>query len=171
MTRRLPVLLALALAACTAQAPEPPDSAPAPPVGAADRLVGTVHVVGSAPVNVKVVLRPGEGGDVQLVGPLSEELRRLAGAEVAVRGPLGSAPDPLADRQVRVDDYEILSVDGEPVLSGTVEGRSGDWLLLRTPQGELVYLGGATSQLSPGQKVWVKGPRSVIVQTYGVVRP
>ena len=50
-------------------------------------------------------------------------------------------------------DKRILMVDGEPVLSGTVEGRSGDWLLLRTPAGELVYLGGATSQLRPGQKV------------------
>lgn len=171
MSRRLGLLAALALAACTAQQPEPPDSTPAPSAAAGDRMVGTVRVVGSAPMNVSVVLRPADGGDVQLVGPLREELRRLAGAEVAVSGPLEPAPDPLADRQLRVDDYEILAVDGEPVVSGTIEGRAGDWLLLRTPQGELVYLGGATSQLSPGQKVWVKGPRSVIVQSHGVIRP
>ena len=134
-------------------------------------MVGTVRVVGSAPVNVSVVLQPADGGSIQLVGPLRDELRRLAGAEVAVDGPVEPAPDPLADRQIRVDDYEILSVDGEPVLSGTVEGRSGEWVLLRTPGGELVYLGGATSQLATGQKVWVRGPRGVIVQSHGILRP
>ncbi len=170
MTRRLPLLLAAALASCTAPRPEPPDSSPVPAAGAAERIVGTVRVVGSAPVNVRVVLRPERGGDVQLAGPLRDELRQLAGAEVAVTGPAETAPDPLADRQLRVDSYEILSVSGEPVVMGTVEGRSGEWLLLRTPHGELLYLGGATGDLAPGEKVWVQGPRSVIVQSHGVLR-
>ena len=74
----------------------------APAAAAGERLVGTVRVVGSAPVNVKVVLRPSGGGDVELAGPLAEELRRLPGAEVAVSGPVEPAPDPLADRRVRV---------------------------------------------------------------------
>lgn len=172
MTRPLALLVALALAGCAAQPPEPPDSAPASAAeGGSERLVGTVRVVGSAPMNVSVVLQPPGGGSVQLVGPLRDELRRLAGAEVAVDGPSEPSPDPLADRQLRVDRYEILSVDGEPVLSGTVEGRSGEWLLLRTTAGELVYLGGATSGLAEGQKVWVQGPRAVIVQSHGIVRP
>lgn len=168
MTRPLACAMALALMSCTPKQPEPPDSTP----GQADvgPVVGTVRVVGSAPVNVKVVVQPASGTSVQLLGPLEEELRRLAGAEVSVRGPVGSAPDPLVDRQMRVESYDILAVDGQPVVAGTVEGRSGEWLLLRTPGGELVYLGGATAQLRPGQKVWVQGPRSVIVQTYGVVK-
>jgi len=163
--------LLLALAGCTAQQqPEQPDSAPAPGPGAAGRVVGTVRVVGSAPVNVRVVIDPAEGKDIQLVGPLREELRQLAGAEVAVSGPLSPAPDPMADRQIQVSAYEVLSVDGRPVVTGTVEGTSNSWTLLRTEQGELVYLAGATSELRPGQKVWVQGPRGVIVQTYGVLR-
>lgn len=162
------VLLALALMSCAPRQPEPPDSTPGQAAAAA-QVVGTVRVVGSAPVNVQVVVQPASGGSVQLVGPLREELRQLSGAEVAVHGPVEPAPDPLADRRMRVERYEILAVDGEPVVSGTVEGASGEWLLLRTSAGELVYLGGATSQLQPGQKVWVKGPRGVVVQSYGVL--
>lgn len=164
------ILAALALMACAPRQPEAPDSAPAPSAAQEDRVVGTLSVVGSTPVNDRVVLQPGEGGSIQLVGPLSEELRQLSGAQVALRGPMEPAPDPLADRQIRVVDYEILAVDGEPVISGTVEGRSGDWLLLRTSSGELVYLAGATAELRPGQKVWVQGPRGLIVQSFGVLR-
>lgn len=168
--RRASLGLLLALAGCTAQQqPQPADSAPAPAQGGESRVTGTVRVVGSTPMT-RVVIDPADGNDVQLVGPLREELRRLAGAEVAVTGPLSPAPDRMADRQIQVSGYEVLSVDGQPVLSGTVEGRTNDWTLLRTAQGELVYLAGATQELRPGQKVWVQGPRSVIVQSYGVLR-
>lgn len=164
-------ILAMTLLSCGAPQSEHPDSVPAPGNTAVDRVVGTVRVIGSSPVNVRVVVQPAEGKSIQIVGPMGGELRQLSGAEVALRGPIEPAPDPLADRQIRVEEYEIIAVNGEPVVTGTVRGRSGDLLILETPGGETVYLGGATSQLSPGQKVWVQGPRSVIVQSYGVLKP
>ena len=170
MKRHAMWLLGLALLSCTTPGEQPPDSIPGPAGGADGRVTGTVRVVGSAPVNVRVVVQPAEGKSVQIVGPLQDELRQLSGAEVALRGRVEPAPDPLADRQIRVEEYDILAVNGEPVVTGTVQGRSGDLLILRTPGGDTVYLGGATSQLSQGQKVWVQGPRSVIVQSYGVLR-
>lgn len=168
---RLPaLLLALAALACAPPQSAPPDTLPTPSPADRGPIVGTIRVVGSAPVNVSVVLQPAAGGDIQVVGPLREELRRLSGAQVALHGPVEPAPDPLADRQIRAEEYEILSVDGEPVIAGTVEGRMGEWVLLRTSTGELLYLGGSAGELRPGQKVWVQGPRSVIVQSYGVIR-
>ena len=169
MKRNSMWLMGFALLACSVPQQELPDSVPSP-AGTADSVRGTVRVVGSAPVNVRVVVQPAEGKSVQISGPLREELRQLSGAEVALRGPMVPAPDPLADRQMEVEEYEILSIDGEPVVTGTVQGRSGNLLILQTLGGETVYLDGATSQLSPGQKVWVQGPRSVIVQSYGVLR-
>lgn len=170
MMRFPALLLPLAALACTPPQSVPSDTLPTPAAADGGPTVGTIRVVGSAPVNVSVVLQPAEGGSIEVVGPLRDELRRLSGARVALRGPVEPAPDPLADRRIRVDDYEILSVDGEPVIAGTVEGREGEWVLLRTATGELVYLGGAAAELRPGQKVWVQGPRSVTVQSYGVIR-
>lgn len=161
--------LLLAALGCSAQPGEQPGATPAP--GGGERVEGVVRVVGSAPVGVRVVLTPDGGKQIQLAGPLRDELRALSGARVAVSGASAPAPDPMVDRQITVADYEILSVDGQPVTAGTVEGRTGEWTVLRTEAGELVYLGGATDELRAGQKVWVQGPRSLIVQSYGVLRP
>lgn len=170
--RALLLLIAAALAACAPPAEVPPDSTPAPAreTTAAERLVGTVRVVGSAPINVQVVLQPENGRSVRLTGPLQAELRELSGAEVAVTGAVGPAPDPMVDRQIEVGDYEVLAVNGEPVVMGVVERRTSSWTILRTPAGEMVYLASAPEEMQVGQKVWVQGPRARIVQSYGVVR-
>lgn len=159
----------LTLGGCMAQPGEQAGSAPAP--GDGNRVEGVVRVVGSQPVGVRVVLDPEEGKQIEIAGPLRDELRALSGARVALTGALGPNPDPMADRRVEVSAYDILSVDGQPVTMGTVEGRSGEWTVLRTDAGEVVYLGGAADQLKVGQKVWVQGPRSLVVQSYGVLRP
>lgn len=165
-----PMLILLLAVAPLLSCAQPRPEAPSPSPDAGDgRVVGTVRVVGSAPVNVQVVVRRADGGNVRVVGPLSEEVRRLSGAEVAVSGPLEPSPDPMADGQIRADGYEILSVDGRPVITGVVESRTGEWTLLRTAAGEPVYLSGAPAELRVGQKVWVQGPRSVVVQSYGVL--
>jgi hypothetical protein len=163
---------AAALASCAPQTAERPDSTPpAPAQGAGDRVVGTVRIVGSAPLNTEVVVDPASGAAVQVAGPLREEIERLAGAEVAVTGQMESAPGTMSGRRIRVTGYDILAVNGEPVVSGVVEGTSGGWVQLRTAQGELVYLSGAPREFRAGQKVWVQGPRSMIVQSYGTIRP
>jgi hypothetical protein len=160
----LPLLM---LAGCTGQRAADADTIPPP----GDAVVGVVRVVGSAPVNVHVMVQPEGGRPVRVAGPLRAEIQRLAGARVAVRGRLEPSPDPMAETQVEATDYEILSVDGEPVIFGTVESRADGWTILRTRGGELVYLAGAAEALRPGQKVWVQGPSARIVQSYGVVTP
>lgn len=168
--RKLSWLLgAVLLAACASPAVEQPDTVPAPRADEG-RVVGVVRVVGSTPLT-RVVVQPDSGRSVEVEGALAAELRRLTGVRVAVAGPVRSAPDPIVDRRVEATGYEILSVDGAPVLTGTVQGRSGDWVVLRTEGGETVYLGGAADALEPGQKVWVQGPRALVVQSYGVVQP
>lgn len=166
---RMPALLIpiLVLAACGAPRAAESDGAPRPDTG--DALVGEIRVVGSAPVNVQVVLQPESGRAVRIAGPLRGEIEQLAGARLAVRGPMGPSPDPMVSREVEVTGYDILSVDGRPVTVGTVEGRTAGWTLLRTASGELVHLAGAPESLRIGQKVWVQGPAARVVQSYGVL--
>jgi hypothetical protein len=163
-------LLALTLLACAPRV-EPGDSIPPPAGSLPQELTGTVRIVGSAPVNVQVVLRPPSGGDVRLTGPMRAELERLDGAEVAVRGTVRPSRDPLVTREVEVTGYGIVSVDGRPAVMGEVVAVEGGWVRLRADSGEEVYLAGAPSSFRVGQKVWVQGPRSVVVQSYGTIRP
>ena len=163
---------ALALVWMVSCAPrtEAADSVPAV-ARSAEGVTGTVRIVGSAPVNVQTILQPAEGGSVRLTGPLASELASLAGAEVTVFGDVGPAPDPLVDRVVEATGYRIETVDGEPVLMGEIASVSGERATLRLQDGEEVILDVPPGAFRVGQKVWVKGPRRVAVQSYGVIRP
>jgi len=172
MKRTLLIPMSILITSCTAPQTIPPDSTPQTAVpAAAAPMVGVVRVVGSAPVNVQVVLQPDSGRGVVLTGPLRRELERLAGAEVAVRGEIRAEPGTMEGRAVEVASYVVRSVDGQPVVLGTVEGMTGEYVRLRTETGELVYLANAPKEFAPGQKVWVQGRRGVIVQSYGTIRP
>lgn len=159
MRRTMP-LLTLLLFACAAPPAERPDSVP-PPVARGDSLTGVVRVVGSAPMNVRVVLA-GEAGSTPLGGPLLGELRQLSGVSVSVRGRHEGGV-------LLAEDYRVLSVDGVAAVQGTVEGRSGPYVLLRTPDGALLHLIAAPDGFRPGQKVWVQGPDALVVQSYGTI--
>jgi hypothetical protein len=158
---RVLILLIVATAGCVAPSPAPRAAAAGAEAG--DSVAGTLRVVGSAPVNVRLVIQSATGS-ATVGGPLREELRNLAGAEVTLLGRREGA-DFVAS------DYRVRSIDGRPVTLGTVEAADGEYLRLRTSAGEVVYLVGAPAQLQPGQKVWVQGPRGVIVQSFGTVRP
>jgi hypothetical protein len=108
---------------------------------------------------------------VRLVGPLRDELSRLAGARVEVWGELTTSPDPMVDRQLAAGGYEVVSVNDRPVLFGELVEVGAGTARLRTTDGREVHLTGVPSNFRVGQKVWVQGPESVIVQTYGTVRP
>ena len=158
---RVLILLIVASAGCVAQSPAPPPLAGGREAG--DSVAGTLRVVGSAPVNVRLVIET-PAGSVNVSGPAAEELRRLAGAEVTLLGQRRGADFDAAD-------YRVRSIDGRPVTMGTVEGADGEYLRLRTTGGEVIYLVAPPAQLRPGQKVWVQGPAGVIVQSSGTVRP
>ncbi len=159
------LLLAVLAMGCNARAPEPPASAAAPAVADTNvvRRTGTVRVVGSAPVDVRVMLQDEERG-VTLGGPLAEEIGRLSGAEVEVQGRLSNGV-------LEATGYQIRSVNGSPALMGTVERAAAGGLQLRTESGEVIRLSGAEPHLRAGQKVWVQGARTMQVQSYGVIRP
>ena len=153
------VLIAVVLAGCTRPASVPPAD------GAAqeERVIGVPASVGSAPMNVRTVIAAEGGGSVSVTGPLAAEIRALSGARVEVRGRRA------ADRTLVASDYDVLSVNGRPVLMGIVERATDGTLQLRTRTG-VVRLQGAPAAFRPGMKVWVQGPGSVTVQTYGVIR-
>lgn len=159
---RLLILVVLISAGCAPRSPSA--QGPQPPQGTgADSLIGTLRVVGSAPMNTRLVIQSA-AGSTSVGGPSLDELRRLAGAEVVLRGR-------IEGQEFIAADYAIRSIDGRAVTMGRVEAISGGYVQLRTAEGELVYLVSAPGDLRVGQKIWVQGPRGVLVQSHGVVRP
>jgi hypothetical protein len=159
----------LGLVACVPPAGEQPDAIPGGAAGE-DAVRGVLRVAGSQPVNVQVMLDNLDGSGLIVDGPMRDELRQLSGAEVVVYGRIEGEGQGPGGRRIAAADYEIVAINGEPVVMGTVQNAMNDWTVLRTRSGELVYLSSAPDGLQAGQKVWVQGPRSVVVQSYGVVR-
>lgn len=154
----------LALGACASGRGQSASTVPDAEASSAERThVGTVRVVGAAPVDVHVVLETLHDRHLRLAGPLREELGRLAGAELEVDGRSAAG-------RFHATGYRVRSVDGQPVVFGEVEAAPGGGLQLRTADGALVGLAGADG-IRIGQKIWVQGQRTVQVQSYGVIRP
>ncbi len=151
------------LAACTPYAPQEQAGTLGMEAGEVV-LTGTPRVVGSAPVDTRLVLETEDGTTPRVVGPLAGEIRNLGGARLRVNGR-------MEDDSLRATGYEIVSVDGRPVEMGVVEQAAGGGLQLRRSDEGVVALSGAAANLRVGQKVWVQGAatRSVTVQTYGVI--
>lgn len=164
MTTRILFPLAVLLMTSCAPRPEAQDTPRAVTESEDARLTGTVAVVGSAPISTQVVLRGEDGRSTQIRGPLLDEIRRLSGARVELRGRLSGGA-------LEATGYEIRSVNGAPVEMGIVERNPAGGVQLRKENGEVVQLIGATSQFQLGQKVWVQGPttQAVRVQSFGVL--
>jgi hypothetical protein len=163
-------LLVLALLSGCSTRQEVADSA-ALPARDPEEITGIVRVVGSAPVNVQTVLQPPTGTGLRLIGPLAAELQRLAGIEVAVRGTISASPDPIVPRQLEAADYRIVAVDGRPAVMGEIISITGSSAVLRQADGAEVRLEAIPPGFRVGQKVWVQGPETLVVQTYGTIRP
>lgn len=162
-------LVALAfLAACSPRL-EPADSVPRP-ADVMETASGVVRVVGSAPVNTQVVLESSDGRRLRLVGDFRDELSRLAGITVSVSGRGAAATDPLADWEIEVASYEIGMVEGRGVMVGEIVQVERGEAQLRTGNGDIVLLTGIPNEFRVGQKVWVQGPATVVVQSFGVLR-
>lgn len=171
--RLIPMLL-IAMAACTPNPADRPASQGPPPPGGASAaelaagvdttLTGRVRQVGSAPMSADLILEEPEGRSTVLVGRLTDELKRLTGTEVRLRGR-------HARRTLEVAGYEVLSANGQPVVMGTVERVAGAEADLRTEDGRIVRLTGGIGALRVGQKVWVQGPQTVTVQSYSIIKP
>lgn len=112
---------------------------------------GTIRQVGSSP-NVSTRLET-KDGPIILVGPLAAELARAAGAVAEVRG---TSADRDAPGSMRVEAYELVSVDGLNPLVGQLEVEDGD-LALRKADGSQVELLGGSARMreAAGSKVWI----------------
>lgn len=143
--------------------------------GAASRsqdVTGRVAVVGAEPMTM-VVVQTEEGAQVELVGPLAPDLRRLQGARVRVRGRAGTGMLPRG-RAVEVTGYEVLDIEGERPHVGTLIRLDGS-LALKSGAGEL-RIEGAPADLGQhvGARIWIVGRASgggLRLQSYGIIRP
>jgi hypothetical protein len=157
-------ILAASLAGCSRPG-TPRDAAPVTASQAEFR--GKVVVTGSEPVTSVMLI--GNEGNVELVGGLEPEMRRLAGAGLLVRGSLqGSRPA----QTLEVRDYEIMDIDGEVPSTGVLRNQNGRlWLTGK----DTLELSGAPEALGDkdGAKVWIVGRRSgnsLTVQSYGIIK-
>ena len=155
-----------AVAGCGGNAPPeggPPDADAAAP----DTLVGTVRQVGSTPFTRTVV--EGERA-LTVTGPPAAELARLVGARVRVVGAVvrGDAPGP----SLRVDRYEILSIDGDEPRVGVLRHEPGVGYRLETDEGETRPLRAVPPRLGGmlGARVWVVLDDAGGVLRYGLLR-
>jgi hypothetical protein len=190
------VLVLVVLAACGGNDAPPPASsdstaaAPSSPGAAADSMQRDTsdHPVGSGantppPANAptisavrgKVVasgaenmnlttLQVSAGPMVVLTGSLEPELRALAGATVLVGGPEKMENN---RRIVEVTGYDVLDINGERPVVGTLLGNSK---LLRGTD-TLTYVGDVKAP--NGSKVWITGDQTgkqIKVRSYGVIR-
>lgn len=133
-------------------------------------VTGVVRSVGADPFAQTVLRTP--AGDVGVRGRLAPEIAGLLGAEVRAWGtPVPHAPPP-PQRAVDVRGYEIVSVNGERPVVGTLVA---DGAALVTAAGDTVRLAGVPQDLAwlPGATVWVVGVErgeGLAVQSYGVIR-
>lgn len=131
-----------------------------------DTASGVVRRVGNAPFT-RTILDREEA--VVITGPYEPELSRLTGAEVRVTGRVtpGEFPGPTLEAM----SYEILSVDGERPLLGTL-GRDADGFYLTVPGGTAVRLAAVSETLaeSAGGRVWVILDSNGGVAQYGILR-
>lgn len=135
---------------------------------ALDSLVGEVRQVGSTPFARTLV----EDGDtaVTVTGPLEPELVRLVGARVRVVGSRVEGDGP--GTTVRVERYDVLSVDGEEPRVGVLGYEAGAGYRLTTESGETIPLTSVPTRLGTevGGKVWVVLSDAGGVLRYGVLR-
>lgn len=139
-----------------------------PGSAAADTVAGTVRQVGSTPF-VRTIVE-GEERSVTVAGPLKAEVSRAVGARVRIWGPSTEGEDPRGPH-VRVEGYEILSVDGTRPEVGILHHEAGRGYYLATGSGEELSLSGVPDGLadSMGAKIWVIRGETGGVQRYGIL--
>ena len=133
-----------------------------------EQLEGRVYATGQE-VSSAVTLVGDDGQSMTLLGDLEPELGRLSGATVRVNG---TKADRARGKSFEVQDYEVLSIDGEQPTVG----------ILAYVQGAMSLAGRDTVELASvpedlrgkeGAKVWVVGPRNgrkLEILSFGILR-
>jgi hypothetical protein len=177
--RATAALLAGAVLGACAHNPEPgsdPAGAPAAEeAGIQDtsremlELRGRVVNSGTDRFSVTTLVRS-DSPPTTLAGPLVDELRTLAGADVAVRG-LADSSRAMPTLDVRV--YEVLAIDGRRPRVGVLIAR-GDELWLESSDTLRLIPALEALRERVGAKVWVVGRSDstsgeLRVESYGVI--
>lgn len=159
--------LLAALACGTNRSPEAEPDGPAA-TAPADTLEGVVRQVGSTPFPRTVV--EGDTASATLTGPLAGELARAAGAVARVTGRRVEGDRP--GRTLRVEGYDLLSVDGEEPRVGVLRHEAGTGYRLETGEEGSIALRAVSAGLGSavGGKVWVVLGEGGAVQRYGILR-
>lgn len=133
-----------------------------------EQITGRVFRTGSNP-EVSITLVPSQGPSIRLVGGLQDELARLSGATVRVRGVSGGQPP---RETFEAASYDILQIDGQVPMVGTILAQDGtvrlagrDTLELANPPEGL--------RAKIGAKVWIVGEpagNKLDVKSYGIIR-
>lgn len=167
MRRGAPALAAVLLAAAGCAGNAVPEGEP-PAATAADSLVGEVRRVGSTPFTRTVV--EGDTSSITVTGPLESELARLSGARVLVVGEIGRGDGP--GPALRVERYEILSVDGDEPRVGVLRREADGGYRLQVEGGEALPLRSVPPRLGGlvGARVWVVLTDAGGVLRYGILR-
>jgi hypothetical protein len=129
---------------------------------------GRIRVIGNAPFTHPVI-EPAEGPTLALTGPYRAEVARLAGATVRVTGRDGRREG--AEAALDVTSYEILSVDGDVPLVGTLHRDPERWVI-RGAGGREREVGFVSEDLAAydGALIWVVLDRNGGVARYGILR-
>jgi len=132
-----------------------------------ERLDGRVRLVGNYPFAHPIVV-PVAGDAMRVSGPYEREIGRLAGVDVRVTGDVsrGTLPEPT----LVATSYEVLSVDGEDAMVGTLV-REGQGHVLRTQAGD-VAISVVSDALAgfEGALVWIVLDENEGAARYGVLR-
>jgi hypothetical protein len=123
---------------------------------------------GSEPLS-GVTLMGDKGESTLIVGDLAPELRRLSGATVQV---IGTEAERGPGKSLDVQDYEVLSIDGERPAVGILLHTKGGMSLAGRDTLELTSVPEALRGKA-GAKVWIVGPRAgtkLQLQSFGILR-
>ncbi len=132
-----------------------------------EAIDGVVRRVGNEPFTRTIV--DGEEG-VVISGPYEPEVRRLVGVRIRITGRLSRETE-FPGPTLEATSYEIVSVDGERPLLGTLT-RDEDGFYLKMRGGKLARLKSVSEALaqSTGGLIWVILDANDGVARYGILR-
>ncbi len=163
------VFVVAAIAGCAGQQG---DEATVPPQST-ETIEGLVRVAGTAEANWLALVTPDTS--LRIVGPLETDLRALEGARLRAVG--AGHEDTGGGEGFHVTDYDVLEIDGEAPVVGTLLRVDGDFWIAEPDSvgGGRLQLIGVPSAIgeATGGKIWVVGIRGsseIRVQSYGVIR-
>ena len=133
-----------------------------------DRAEGLVRRVGTQPFT-RTIIEPTEEGEITTVtGPYGSEIGRLAGATVRVTGHLDERQ--AAGRAVAASSYEIVSIDGDRPLVGTLRSDDTGFFLENQRGTRRIAAVSAALKKWQGALVWVVLDENEGVARYGILR-